>query len=341
MRVFVPDITPAVIARAKLSARASARDTTGLSNPAYLAAVRLDVDYQVVLSSSRVKMRLSDWATRNSMTPPPPEARRGVVRELSEAARDRLRDRAWALSAEGYVPQIMITLTSPSNWRSVYVADENGELVEGGRVFKRHLATFRKRLNRFMIKNSINHWAALWFLEFQARGAPHIHLMIFDCLISRETIKYARAWVGRAWSKIVGNSDKLEAVKHARAGTQVARMKADHFGYAVKYATKTHQKDVPEEFKSVGRFWGVWNYKAVPPVVLEFKVNLETGEGLDVLWDTALVALASVYEYSAPFTRRVYKKLDNVITPDGLKRSFSFSVFGLGAVNAVKSALSA
>ncbi len=341
MRDFVPDITPAVIARARLGARASARDTTGLSDPAYLAAVRLDVDYQLVLSSSRVKLRLSDWATRNSMTPPPPESRRGVVRELSEAARNRLADRAWALSAEGYTPQIMITLTSPTNWQSVYVADENGELIQGGRVFKRHLDTFRKRLNRFLIKNRIYHWAALWFLEFQQRGAPHVHLMIFDCIMTRETIKYARAWVGRAWSKIVSNPNAHEAAKHARVGTQVARMKADHFGYAVKYATKTEQKDVPDEFKAVGRFWGVWNYKAVPPVILDFKLNLETGDGLDILWDTALVALASVYNYSPAFTSRTYKKLGRVITPNGLTRSFSFTVFGSDAVNAVKSALSA
>ncbi len=341
MRNFVPDITPAVIARARLGARASARDTTGLSDPAYLAAVRLDVDYQLVLSSSRVKLRLSDWATRNSMTPPPPESRRGVVRELSEAARNRLADRAWALSAEGYTPQIMITLTSPANWQSVYVADENGELIQGGRVFKRHLDTFRKRLNRFFNKNRIYHWAALWFLEFQQRGAPHVHLMIFDCIMTRETIKYARAWVGRAWSKIVSNPNANEAAKHARVGTQVARMKADHFGYAVKYATKTEQKSVPDEFKAVGRFWGVWNYKAVPPVILDFKLNLDTGDGLDLLWDTALVALASVYNYSPAFTSRTYKKLSRVITPNGLTRSFSFTVFGSDAVNAVKSALSA
>jgi hypothetical protein len=275
------------------------------------------------------------------MTPPPPESRRGVVRELSEAARDRLADRAWSLSAEGYVAQVMITLTAPTNWQSVYVADENGEMVQGGRVFKRHLDIFRKRLNRFLTKNRIYHWAALWFLEFQSRGAPHVHLIIFDCVMTRETIKYARVWIGRAWSKIVSNPSAFEAAKHARSGTQVARMKTGHFGYAVKYATKTEQKDVPEEFRAVGRFWGVWNYKAVPPVILDFKLNVETGEGLDVLWDTALAALASVYEYSESFTYRTCKKLDSMITPDGLKRSFSFSVFGLNAVNAVKSALSA
>ncbi len=338
-RKFIPDITPAVKARARLGARASNRDTTGLSYPAYLAAVRQDVDYQLVLTSSRVKFRLSDWATRNSMTPPPPESRRGVVRELSQAARERLADRAWALSAEGYTPQVMITLTSPANWQSLYVTDENGESVEGGRVFKRHLHTFRKRLNRFLEKNRIYHWAALWFLEFQQRGAPHAHIMIFDCTMSPESIKYARAWVGRAWSKIVSNPNPAEAAKHCRVGTQVARMKADHFGYAVKYATKTEQKDVPEEFKAVGRFWGVWNYKAVPPVVLDFTLNCSSQDDLAILWDTALVALASIYEYSPGFTSRVYKKLESVITPSGLTRSFSFSVIGADAVNAVKLAI--
>jgi hypothetical protein len=375
MRVFIPDITPAVIARARLAARASARDT-GLSNPAYLAVPlqRVDssllaslpgsltaalpgrrgvdnsmtpsppgqVDFQVVAGSSRVKFRLSDALNKHSMVPPPPPVKRGVVRELSEAARDRLADRAWSLLDEGYTPQAMFTLTSPANWEALYVADtETGEVLQGGRVFKRHMAAFKKRLNRFLAEAKVYHWSALWFLEFQARGAPHLHLIIFDCVMSRELIIRSRRWVGRAWSQIVGNPDKEEAKKHCRAGTQVARMKSKHFGYAVKYATKTEQKDVPEEFKAVGRFWGVWNYKAVPPVIHDFKLDCSTDNDLSKFWDAVVSALAAVHSYSPSFSHRTFVKLERIISPTGIKRRFSFTVYGSDAVKATKEAIKA
>jgi hypothetical protein len=298
----------------------------------------------VVAGSSRVKFRLSDAANKNSSAPLPLPitAKRGVVRELSDAARDRLADCAWSLLAEGYTPQAMFTLTSPANWEDLYVLDtETNEPVQGGRVFKRHMSAFRKRLNRFLVDNGIHHWSALWFLEFQARGAPHLHLIIFDCVMSRELIVLSRLWVGRAWSQIVGNPDKEEAKKHCRAGTQVARMKTKHFGYAVKYATKTEQKKVPEEFKAVGRFWGVWNYKAVPPVILDFKFDCSTGEGIAIFWDTVTSALASVYSYSPSFSHRTFARIDRIISPTGIKRPLSFTVYGSDAVKATKEAIEA
>ncbi len=393
MRVFVPDITPAVIARARMAARASAWHTslptclcgacasrrasappTGLSNPSYLAvpfqsvdssllaalpdslAAALparrgidnsliaspsgEIDFQVIAGSSRVSFRLSDAVNKHSMVPLPPPAKRGVVRELSEPARDRLKDRAWSLLDEGYIPQAMFTLTSPANWEAVYLADvETGEVLEGGRVFKRHIAAFRKRLNRFLAQAGIYHWSALWWLEFQARGAPHLHLIIFDCEMSRELIIRSRRWVGRAWSQIVGNPDKEEGKKHSRAGTQVARMRTKHFGYASKYASKMEQKEVPEEFKGVGRFWGVWNYKAVPPVVIDFKLDCSTDGDLTMFWEVITSALATVDSHSSSFPSRTLARLDRIISPTGIKRRFSFTVYGSDAVRTTKEAI--
>jgi hypothetical protein len=234
----------------------------------------------------------------------------------------------------------MFTLTSPANWEAVYLADvETGEVLEGGRVFKRHIAAFRKRLNRFLAQARIYHWSALWWLEFQARGAPHLHLIIFDCEMPRELIIRARRWVGRAWSQIVGNPDEEEGKKHSRAGTQVARMRTKHFGYASKYASKMQQKEVPEEFKGVGRFWGVWNYKAVPPIVLDFKLDCSIDDDLTMFWEVITSALATVDSHSSSFPSRTFTKLDRIISPTGIKRRFSFTVYGSDAVRATKEAI--
>ncbi len=329
-----------VIARRSSMARRKGRalmQQRGLSNTAYLAASPQDVNFQVVAGSSRVKFRLWDRANENSMARPVRGGRRGMVRELSDGARDRLADRAWSLTAEGYTPQVMLTLTSPGNWEALYMADmTTGEVLEGGRVFKRHMEAFKKRLDRVLAQYGVHHWSALWFLEFQQRGAPHLHLIVFDCVLSRDVLAGLRRWAGSAWSDVVGNPDQVEARKHRGAGTQVARMKSPHFGYAVKYATKMEQKAVPDEFRGVGRFWGVWNYKAVPPVVLDFNLDCTAGDDLGFFWETVSAALGAVHGHSPAFTARTADRLGRVIGSKGISRSFSFTVFGTDAVEAVK-----
>lgn len=319
--------------------RASMRHR-GLSNTAYLAASPQDVNFQVVAGSARVKFRLWDRANENSMARPARGARRGVVRELSDGARDRLANRAWSLTAEGFTPQVMLTLTAPANWEALYAVDhDTGEVLEGGRVFKRHMQAFRKRLDRLLLQYGVQHWSALWFLEFQQRGAPHLHLMLFDCLLSRDVIAGLRAWAGRAWSQVVGNPDQREARKHRRAGTRVERMKCGHFGYAVKYATKTEQKTVPDGFQSVGRFWGVWNYQAVPPVVLDFDLDCTNPEHLAFLRAATGAALGTVHGHSPAFVASTAGRLDRLVGSKGLARRFSFSVFGVDAVQGLKNSI--
>ena len=57
----------------------------------------------------------------------------------------------------------MVTLTCPGDWESV---------APDGASVKRHMVVWRKRFQR--------EWGEparyIWKLEFQRRGAPHIHL---------------------------------------------------------------------------------------------------------------------------------------------------------------------
>jgi hypothetical protein len=110
-----------------------------------------------------------------------------------------------------------------------------------------------------------------WFLEFQARGAPHVHFFFTHFVPWQDS--------ARAWSEVVGDPEIEQTAtkfEFIRGGTRAI------VAYARKYATKgagiipdpgesraelierlksagdkRYQKVVPEQFEDVGRFWGV------------------------------------------------------------------------------------
>lgn len=91
--------------------------------------------------------------------------------------------------------------------------------------------------------------SAFWFLEFQERGAPHFHIFL--------NWAPGKEWVSNRWYEIVGSED----IRHLHAGTRTEKLIAGRAGtisYASKYANKCEQKVVPEGYKNVGRFWGVY-----------------------------------------------------------------------------------
>lgn len=123
-----------------------------------------------------------------------------------------------------------------------------------GRLVKRHLRILRARMERKFGKLLV-----LWKLEFQDRGAPHMH-MIVQC---PGEVQALRAWFAQAWYEIVGSGD----VRHLHAGTSLSPVRdwravpAYISGYIAgpKALAKARQNVVPAGFGAVGRWWGVWN----------------------------------------------------------------------------------
>lgn len=120
-----------------------------------------------------------------------------------------------------------------------------------GRSAKKHLDLMIKQLKRFGIKSGV------WFLEFQQRGAPHFHLFL------PEYREYLKDDIAAAWFRIVGSKDEkhLRWHKGELSGRHCyEKMRKPHAAsyYASKYAVKAEQKDVPEDYLDVGRFWGYW-----------------------------------------------------------------------------------
>jgi hypothetical protein len=132
---------------------------------------------------------------------------------------------------------VMLTLTYP------------GEFPRDGRLVKRHWANMRTWLVR-------NNRKGGWFLEFQKRGAPHFHVFL-DGEVDYELI-------ARRWYEVVGSKD----LRHLLAGTRIEMLREGHAAaaYASKYAAKVEQKEPPEGFDNVGRFWGTFGDLTVEPL---------------------------------------------------------------------------
>lgn len=195
---------------------------------------------------------------------PPPDPLPG--REITEWSR-KSRSRMFRAFCElDYGPLLdrqgipaMVTLTYPGDWLTV---------APDGKTVKKHMKAFRKRWERA--------WGlpvlAIWKLEFQARGAPHVafYTVVPDGRTSEG--RQFREWVSEAWAEVVDHPDPEERRRHELAGTGVdyaaglrardPRRIAVYFSKHGLYAAKEYQNQVPAEWcdrgKGPGRFWGVW-----------------------------------------------------------------------------------
>lgn len=160
---------------------------------------------------------------------------RKPITQLSDTSLRSMKLHARNMADAAYI----VTLTYPKDWPS------------DGKEVKRHLECIKMWFKRHGV-------SAFWFLEFQKRGAPHFHLFT-DKPVSKEDLS-------KKWYQVVGSGDE----KHLKAGTQIQRIRKPHAvaAYAAKYATKKEQKEVPEGYSNVGRFWGGWGiYRTIKATI--------------------------------------------------------------------------
>lgn len=154
--------------------------------------------------------------------------KRARINRLSDGSRDRL---LWAVRNEQAPLRVLFTVTYPA------------EFPNDGRLVKAHWAALRHRLRR-----RDHEQVGYWCLEWQKRGAAHLH-----AVCSSEVPK---AWLAEAWYNVVGSGDP----RHLQAGTRVERIRGEDGAarYMAKYAAKREQKTVPPGYREVGRLWGRW-----------------------------------------------------------------------------------
>jgi len=174
------------------------------------------------------------------------------------------------LVESGRVPA-MITLTYPGDWECV---------APDGASVKRQMVLWRKRFQREWGESA----RYIWKLEFQRRGAPHIHLwMAPPDTVGRSGRKF-RDWLSQVWADIVAHPDPEQRARHLLAGTAVDVLNGLRACdpkrlaiYFTKHSSpnqlgdKEYQHIVPEAWqqpgRGPGRFWGVHGLDRATAVV--------------------------------------------------------------------------
>lgn len=204
-------------------------------------------------------------STRRSRTTPDHGPSGGVITEWSRKSRSAM-CRTFAeldyspLVEAGRVPA-MVTLTYPGDWAIV---------APDGASVKRHMVLWRKRFER--------EWGEparyIWKLEFQRRGAPHIHLWMAPPQVPGRSGRRFWNWLSEEWAGIVAHPDPDERSRHLLAGTAVDVLNGLRACdpkrlaiYFTKHSSpktlgdKEYQHIVPDSWRKPGhgpgRFWGV------------------------------------------------------------------------------------
>lgn len=213
--------------------------------------------------------------TRRSPTAPDNGPSGGAITEWSRKSRSSM-CRTFAeldyspLVESGRVPA-MVTLTYPGDWEVV---------APDGASVKRHMVLWRKRFQREYGEPA----RYIWKLEFQRRGAPHIHLWMAPPISPGRSGWGFAQWLSETWVRIVDHPDPVQKARHLLAGTAIdvrSGLKACDPKRLAIYFTKhsspnlhgdkEYQHIVPELWrqpgKGPGRFWGVYGLKKAIAVV--------------------------------------------------------------------------
>lgn len=176
-------------------------------------------------------------------------ARRSTITELTPKSLSRL---AWLVTNTSVEFCSILTLTYGIDW------------PKDGREMAAH---------RNAILTNMRRWYSgleyVWILEFQTRGAPHLHVILS---LPLEITSGDRVRLASSWSSLVCPRNdvytspkngktlrKRDAVKsvhlHPKTWEKI-RKKRGTQRYIMSYALKPEQKKKPSQYKNVGRFWG-------------------------------------------------------------------------------------
>lgn len=154
-----------------------------------------------------------------------------------------------------------LTLTYPTDYPT------------NGKAVKLHREKLLKRLGRQYDK-----FGYLWVLEWQARGAPHIHIGtsidLFKAgevgikwrqnkagnLVSYRTCHESEAALFEAWGEVVGD--------YGRVGFEVVDSHEGVANYLLK-SLESSQKIVPTNYHHAGAFWGASRDMRDKPQIIE------------------------------------------------------------------------
>jgi hypothetical protein len=242
--------------------------------------------WEIVIAPGAIQVRTRDWARASRYQEREAQrqakkvdqlagwlASQGALPEVGESSREIT---GWSRQSRAnmvktlcqldYTPMFtdrtrlptMLTLTYPGDWLTV---------APNGRAVKSHLKMLRKRYRRAWGEDL----ACVWKLEFQRRGAPHIHMLMVPPHGVAERCTF-REWISRTWADVVNHPDPAQRTRHVRAGTGLdwahglrsrdPKRVAVYFTKHGSFSAKEYQHCVPdawrEKGRGPGRFWGYW-----------------------------------------------------------------------------------
>jgi len=172
---------------------------------------------------------------------------RGRITGFSNKSRKRLFDLLSQVPRTAFSGGLLfVTLTYPNEFPTDY------------KEYKAHLRAFLKRLYR----KAREELPVLWRLEFQKRGAPHFHLIVWG--INRLDLQ----WLSQAWYSVVGSGDE----KHLLAGTNVKYIRDRRL--VLSYVSKYLAKGMKSPCDMAGRVWGIWKKSLLGIVIVEAQISV-------------------------------------------------------------------
>ncbi len=212
----------------------------------------------------------------------------------------------------------------------------------------------------------------VWWLEFQRRGAPHLHLLFFD--VHEIDWTAVRSWIGQAWAGVVHGIRNMAAYqdpalgheydqlrelwgrevgeaifaewleqrgldfgvwRHMRAGTRVEKMRKPHWGYAAKEGYGGRRKAYQKRVpKAFQNVGRWWGYRNYKRVKpTEVRIPLTSGEALR----TVLGAVERAERRMPAGAFRYRKKLERARKAIAQGELYAYlTVWGQGAQGAME-----
>lgn len=223
-----------------------------------------------LLTPGDMDILTADDPVRRAVRGRPVTSSRGRIVGWSRKSRNRMQIRLnsldWSPLFESGLEPAMVTLTLPGEWESV---------ASTPAMFKRIVERF-KTAYRDSWGESL---CGVWKLEFQRRGAPHLHILMTppDGVASGSFPYEFKEWLGRAWARAVDHQDPHHRLLGEERGTGIdyvgpayrdPRRIALYFGKHGMFEAKDYQNEMPRLWRDAvasgepgAQFWGVWQLK--------------------------------------------------------------------------------
>lgn len=184
--------------------------------------------------------------------------KRGQVTEFTDGSRMRL----LCLMSKLQLPN-----TDGFRYRVSFMTLTTAACLHPRVLKKRAFVLFRE------FKRKAPAMAVIWRLEYQKRGAPHLHCILYN------SPWIDRNWLTDRWGQLVGEErpfTRIERVKGYRrlvayVSKYVGKVQGEAGFNSVTYLN-TGDELTADEIASAGRVWGVWNRQALPYALVEKQV---------------------------------------------------------------------